>query len=268
MEIKKYTKANREAWNEAVVIHRKSRKINLIEEFKKPGCSTLDEIITQKLLKIGLEGKSVCQVCCNNGRELLSLINLGARDGVGFDISDEAIDDANKLKEISGLNCEFVRTDVYDIKEKYFGEFDLVYISIGAICWLPDLMKLFKIVSSLLKVGGALVMYEQHAITNVIALPSEKEYNPDDPLMVCYPYFRKEPLENSEGFDYYGKTKYKAKTSYEFSHTMGDIISSIAANGLVLQEFIEYRHDISTLFEHLGPDSKLPLSYILISSKK
>lgn len=67
----------------------------------------------------------------------MSLINIGAESGVGFDISDEAIKEANELKEISGLNCDFIRTDVYDIDEKYNNRFDLVYISIGQFSTTP-----------------------------------------------------------------------------------------------------------------------------------
>lgn len=267
MDLKKYTEANREAWNEAVVIHRRGSKINLSEEFKKPGYSTLDGIITEKLRKIGLENNTVCQICCNNGRELLSLISLGAKDGVGFDISDEAIEEANQLRDISGLNCEFIRTDVYDIGGEYKNKFDLVYMSIGALCWLPDLKKLFEIVSRLLKNPGILVIYELHSITSTLAIPSEKEYDTHDPLKIRYPYFRSEPIISNDGFDYVGKTTYKAKTSYDFVHTLGYIISSIAKSGLVIEDFTEYPHDISGLFEHLEPDCKLPLSYIIVGRK-
>lgn len=267
MDLKKYTEANREAWNEAVVIHRRGSKINLSEEFKKPGYSTLDGIITEKLKIIGLDNKSVCQICCNNGRELLSIVNLGAKNGIGFDISDEAIDEANRLRDISGLDCRFIRTDVYDIGREYDNNFDLVFVSIGALCWLPDLDRLFGIASRLLKNTGTLVIYELHPITSTLAIPSEKEYNSNDSLKICYPYFRSEPIVSDDGFDYVGKTSYKAKTSYDFVHTLGYIISSIAKSGLVIEDFTEYPHDISGLFEHLEPDCKLPLSYIIVGKK-
>jgi SAM-dependent methyltransferase len=267
MELKKYTNANREAWNQAVVIHRKGRKIDLVEEFRKPGYSTLDEVITGKLNDIGLTDKSVCQICCNNGRELLSLLNLGANDGVGFDISDQAIAEANELREASRLNCQFVRSDAYDINEEYANRFDLVYISIGALCWLPDLERLFAIVAGMLKPAGKLVIYEKHPITDTIAIPSEEAFDPADQLKVVYDYFRTEPLVSDHGFDYVGKTTYQGKTNYDFMQTIGYIITSIARNNLVIEEMTEFRHDISEIFEHLGNDSKLPLSYILIAHK-
>jgi len=126
MDIKKYTEANREAWNEVIPIHQKSHSRNLKHEFTKKGYSVLDEIETALLKDIGLKGKNVAHLCCNNGRELLSIINIGAASGVGFDISDEAIREANELRELCELNCDFVRTDVYDIDDKYTNSFDLV----------------------------------------------------------------------------------------------------------------------------------------------
>ena len=267
MDIKKYTEANRQAWNEAIVIHRRGAKVNLIDEFKKPGYSTLDEVVTEKLERLGLENKSVCQICCNNGRELLSIINLGARDGVGFDIADEAVTEANQLRDISGLDCQFVRGDIYDIGEKYKDKFDLVFISIGALCWLPDLKRLFGIAADMLKTSGALLIYELHPITYIFAAPGEKDFDPGAPLKVCNPYFQTEPVISSEGFDYVGKTTYKAKPSYDFPHTFGHILTSIANSGITIEEVTEYNHDISALFEHLGRDSKIPLSYTLVGKK-
>ena len=267
MDIKKYTEANREAWNEAIVIHRKGAKINLFEEFKRPGYSTLDDIITEKLKMIGLDNKSICQVCCNNGRELLSIINLGAKDGVGFDISDEAVSEANQLRDIAGLKCEFVRGDIYDIGNKYGNKFDLVFFSIGALCWLPDLDRLFKIVADMLKDNGILLIYELHPITYLFAAPGEKDFDQENPLKVCNPYFQSEPIVSSEGFDYVGKTIYKAKPSFDFLHTFGNILTSIANSGITIEEVTEYNHDISDLFEHLGPESNIPLSYTLVGKK-
>jgi len=268
MDLKQYTSVNREAWNEGIRVQRKSRSENLVEEFKKLGYSTLDETITAKLLQIGIKDKTVCQLCCNNGRELLSLLNLGVGYGVGFDIADEAIDEANQLNESAKLNCEFVRTDIYDISESYFGKFDLVYISIGALCWMPDLERFFEITNKLLKPGGYVVIYEMHPITNTIAITTEKNFTDNDTLKICYKYFRRGTLVCNDGIDYVGKTTYKAKTSYDFAQQLGEIITAMAQSGIRIEQLMEYQHDISCQFEHLGSDSKLPLSYYLFGRKE
>ncbi len=270
-DIKKYTDANREAWNEATLIHQKARlkkKIDYKKEFSQKGYSTLDEYATAKLKEIGLEGKRVAQVCCNNGQETLSLVNLGAKSAVGFDISDEAIKEAKGLAEISGLNCEFVRADVYDIGEEYFDSFDLIFITIGALGWMPDLFKYFSIVSKMLHTGGHLMIYEHHPFCYLLAMNDEEEFVPNDPLKIVYSYFRTEPWVGNDGIDYIGGTKYEAKTSYDFTHTLTKVINSIAGNGIRIKEFIEYGHDISMGFPEHEKEGKVPLSYILIGVKE
>ncbi|HKA55002.1 MAG TPA: class I SAM-dependent methyltransferase, partial [Candidatus Binatia bacterium] len=146
MERSRYTAANRLAWNEAAPIHRRQRFARLLADFRRPGYGCLDAVETAKLREIGLAGKAVAQLCCNNGQELLSIKNLGAGRCVGFDISDDFIAQARELAAAGGIACEFVRTDVYDIPPDYHGAFDLVYITIGALCWMPDLAPFFHLV--------------------------------------------------------------------------------------------------------------------------
>ncbi|MCK4572920.1 MAG: methyltransferase domain-containing protein, partial [candidate division Zixibacteria bacterium] len=139
MDIKKITGANRAAWNQATPVHQRARGDDLKTEFARPGYSTLDDTITALLTKLDLNGKRVAQVCCNNGRETISLVNMGAVSAVGFDISDAAIKEAQELASIANVDCRFVRTDAYDIGPEWNNQFDLIYISIGAISWMPNL---------------------------------------------------------------------------------------------------------------------------------
>ncbi len=75
---RQFTDANRHAWDEAAPMHGKINQTRLLEAFSKPGYSTLDDHCIDRLNEIGVQGKSIAQLCCNNGRELLSLKNLGA----------------------------------------------------------------------------------------------------------------------------------------------------------------------------------------------
>jgi len=268
MNYKKITEANREAWNEVTPIHQKNRKENLKELFKQKGFSTLDKIITDKLMNIGLDGKSAGQLCCNNGRETLSLLNLGVKTAVGFDISDEAIKEARELAEIAGLKCGFVCSDVYDIAPDHFGKYDLIFITIGALSWLPDLHRFFGIVSKMLKPRGELVIYEQHPFLYVFATEGDDEYDPEIPNKIAFSYFRKEPWADDCGIDYIGKTTYDAKTNYSYTQTVSDIINAIVKNGISLDEFIEYPHDITEIYDKLENGDNLPRCYIISGHKE
>ena len=75
---REFTDANREAWDQAAPVHEKINQARLLEAFSKPGYNTLDQHSLDRLKEIGVQGKSISQLCCNNGRELLSLKNLGA----------------------------------------------------------------------------------------------------------------------------------------------------------------------------------------------
>jgi SAM-dependent methyltransferase len=267
MDIKKYTEANRAAWNEVTPIHQKARKVDLKSSFATPGFSTLDETITGKLLQLGIKGKKTAQLCCNNGRETISMVNIGAAEAVGFDISDEAIREAEQLAKIAGISCRFVRADVYDIDDSYNNQFDLVLITIGALYWLPDLSKFFKIVRGMLNESGRVVIYESHPFTNMLAIENEKEFDKEDPLKIVHTYFREEPWIDDEGIDYIGKTIYKSKTNYGWAYKLSDIFNSIIESGLIIREFHEYRTDISDHLAHLDSDCKAPLSYLLVAGK-
>lgn len=120
-----FTDANREAWDEAASVHARINQAKLLEAFAKPGHSTLDDHCLVRLEEIGFEGKAVAQLCCNNGRDLLSLRNLGAGHCVGFDASTEFIGQARALARLTGHeDVEFVVTDVYDIAAEKAGPYD------------------------------------------------------------------------------------------------------------------------------------------------
>ncbi len=268
MDGKDYTQANRVAWNEVAPIHRRTCGCDLRAEFTRPGYSTLDELVTGKLLQLGLQGKRVAQLCCNNGRELLSLVNLGACSGVGFDISDAFIAEADELRDIAGLDCSFVRTDALDIDSAAYEPFGLVYISIGALCWIPHLDEFFRIVAGLLESGGHLLIYEMHPVVNMLAFPGDENFVPEHPARMANPYFTKEVMCYTDGLDYYGGEQYEASPKYEFVHTLSDIMNAILRNGMQLLCLEEYPHDISNLLGFLGENNHLPLSYILTARKQ
>lgn len=268
MKLKEITEANRKAWNEVTPIHQKHRKVNLKKAFSIKGFSVLDTFEKSYLDKIGLKGKKVAQLCCNNGQETLSLVNYGAESAVGFDISDLAIEEANELQKISGLNCEFVRTDVYDIGEEWFDKFDAIYITIGAIAWLPDVESFFKIVNKMLKKGGDLLLYDTHPFCYLLAFPGAEDFDENHPKEAKYSYFRTEPWIDNSGVDYIGGTTYDATTSYDYSLTFSKVINAILNAGIMIYELQEYDHDISNAFAHLENDKMIPKSYILHGRKK
>lgn len=260
MNFKKYTEANRKAWNQVGPIHEDIKK-EAKKAFLEPGYSCLDETVAKALREAGIEGKDVAQVCCNDGVETLSLKNLGAASCTGFDISDEAIQAAERLAEQSGIACEFVRTDIYEIPEKYNTKFDIVYISVGALVWFPDLKGFFDVVSRLLREGGALIVYEMHPVLNMM------DEEADD-FRIKHSYFIDGPRVYDDGLTYLGNDNYDSSPTYNFDPTLSQMINATISAGLNLRRFDEFDHDQSALFEHLEDSNiKIPMSYLLIAKK-
>ena len=268
MQRAEYTSANRRAWNEAAPVHDRHRLTQVIAEFDQPGHNCLSVAVTQILKQIGLEGKSVAHLCCNNGKELLSIKNLGAARCVGFDISDNFVEQASQLAQSSGVPCEFVRTDVYDIPSLYDDDFDIVYISVGTLGWMPDIKAFFRVVSRILKPGGWAAVYEMHPIIDMF-----ESDDPNDPPELQHSYFRTIPYieDNSveyNGMDYNGANVYQSSPSYWFHHKLSDVIDACLAASLELRSFQEYDHDISGVFARFEQMKvRLPLSYTLITQK-
>lgn len=124
--LKKYTEANRIAWNEVMPKHQQAAKAKWDSAFMQPGFVCLSDVELDQLQRLGVKDKDVVHLCCNNGIELLSLKNLGANQCMGFDIYDEAIKEANERAERSKIECQFIRSDVYEIGAEYENLFDIV----------------------------------------------------------------------------------------------------------------------------------------------
>ena len=263
MEFKEYTESNRKAWNQATGFHQEAKQGRFFKAFETPGFSSLDPLITAKLRAIGLKGKRVAQLCCNDGRETLSLRNLGAASSVGFDISDAAIAEAQKLTKTSGIESEFVRSDIYDIPHSYDGQFDLIYISIGVFGWMPNLVGFFEVAARLLQSGGEILIYEQHPFCEIF-----DPENRDNPLKIANSYFNEKPIADDAGMDYWGNKEYRGAVSYWFAHPLSEIMTAMLQQRIVIVSFDEYSHDISSLWEQIEKTGKrLPLSYILHGRK-
>lgn len=264
MQDNDYIEANRRAWNQVAPIHAVANQERLLHRFAEPGFSVLDEYETAKLRQIGVEGKAVAQLGCNNGRELLSIKNMGAGRCVGFDIAEEFIKQAQALNEAARQDCEFVASNVYEIGKSYNQAFDLVFITIGVLSWMPDISAFFAVVARLLKPHGHLLIYEMHSFLNMLDAPEET----DNPLQIALSYFNPAATEDITNLDYYQGTKYDALPKYWFAHPLSAIITALIANEIKIAAFEEYAHDISALFKPIEHYQRMPLSYILIGEKQ
>ena len=128
-----YTLANRLAWNEVAPRHTAHNNRELFARFSEPGYINLRGEVLAALKRVGVTGKDVIQLCCNNGSETLSLRNMGAARCVGVDAAEEFLSHGRQLIELAGAGDQvtLIHSDVYELPDELSGSFDLVLITIG-----------------------------------------------------------------------------------------------------------------------------------------
>ena len=264
--MEKYIEGNKAAWEEAFDNRDASWGADITERMQKEEYPFFEKEMVDVLKNIDTEGKTIGQFCCNNGRELLSLVKNGkALKGVGFDIAENQVAFANdKAKELN-LPCKFEAVNIYDIDDRYKERFDIVIITIGALCWFEDLNRFFEIVSKCMKSGAVIVLNEQHPCANMLATEGDDEFDPEHRMECHFSYFEHEWTGNG-GMYYMTLKSYHSKTFTDFTHSMSEIITGMCSNGIAVTGLREFDHDISggfTAIDHSG----YPLSMILQGKK-
>lgn len=261
-----YFESNKAAWEEAFSRRIKGWGDDNARRLRDEKAPYLDARLQLELGAVGTAGKEVAQFCCNNGRELLSLMHLGAASGTGFDIAENMITKARETAGEAGINnCAFVACNILDIPETYTASFDLVLFTIGAVTWFKDLKPLFDKVALCLRPGGTLLIEDDHPFVGMIPLPGEPAFDGEHLNQLAYPYFRDDPWIENEGIGYISGN-YPSKTFTSYSHTMADIINGAIASGFRIQKLVEFDESVGVAQAY---DKKgLPLSYLLRADKK
>ena len=224
-------KANMENWDDRVDVHKESEFYD-VEGFLK-GRQTLDPI---ELEEVGdVSDKSLLHLMCHLGIDTLSWARLGAV-ATGVDFSEKAIRLAEDLSDQIGVAARFIASDIYKLPEVLDGEFDIVFTSGGVLTWLPDLEKWAKIVARYVKRGGFFYIREFHPASYVLDDDEGVEE-----LRLRYPYFPSGPMRFEEGGTYADSSSdVKSAVTYEWSHSLSEIINSIIDAGLRVDFFNEF----------------------------
>lgn len=258
---------NLRAWNEVAPRHAQLNFERTRDTIASSSGHYLDADFRDYLVTaVGLEGKTVAQFNCNNGRELISAVQLGARKGYGFDFSKEFLEQARILASVSDADVEFVETNIYEMPRAFDAQADILILTSGALCWMPDLRGYFEVARRVLRPGGALVIYETHPFLEMFKL--DRERSPGESLVPHYSYFMNEPVKSTNGLDYYSNTVYGKEVVYWYHHTISEIMQSIIDAGFAIRRFREFEHDSDSGYASIRElEIKLPMSYLLHASK-
>lgn len=181
-----------------------------------------------------LAGLDVLHLQSHIGVDGVVMARAGARVTCA-DYSATALGRARELAARIGVTIETVETDARALPASLHGRFDLVYATIGAICWIDDIDLWMRQVALALRPGGRLVMVELHPIYQMF-----DELSPD---IVCdFPYGGGQPMTYSGTGSYADPTSTVESTTTCYAHSIGEVVMGGLRAGLsteLLEEHTE-----------------------------
>jgi hypothetical protein len=216
-----------------------------------------------------IAGKRLVHLQCHIGLDTLSWARRGAEVS-GLDFSVPAVSAATSLAASLGIDASFVVSDVYDAVSAFGGQqFDVVYTGIGALVWLPSVVRWASVVSSLLTTGGFLYLVEGHPVAQIL--------DDSSGLRVAHDYFDSAGRVEDYPYTYTDGPALSHTVSVEFQHGIGSVITALAEAGMRIEFVHEYDFEAFQRFDSLerGADglyrypagqARVPMMYSLRAS--
>ncbi len=227
---------NQANWNDRARTHMSGNYYGVNELITNP--ESISAELAQDIHRFGnLNGKSVIHLQCHLGTDTIGFARRGAKRVVGLDLSDTSLEFAKDIAAKSGVTVEFVHSNVYDARENVEGSFDLVYTSLGVLCWLPDIEKWAETIVSLMAPGGCFFIRDDHPMFMTIG------DDVSNGLKIEQSYFQlDQPLTWEDETSYIlddNAPKIKAKRNHQWNHSIGEIITALIRAGLTIDSVEE-----------------------------
>jgi SAM-dependent methyltransferase len=258
-ETRRLHELNRVAWDQAAARYTEWHDATVA--FINEGKANLEPAEREHLGDLRAVQRAI-HLQCASGKDTLSLLNLGAAEAVGVDISAVHIKNARALVEATRKNAHFVQADVLDTPASLDGTADLVYTGKGALTWLHDIAGWASVVARLLAPGGRLFVHDGH--------PAIWLFDPQATTvqLVKRPrYFQLVETSTSWPAQYVGDVGNAPMV--ERSWTLGEVVTAVARAGLVVERLTEHAEDYWDGFPHLADSEKglIPLTFSLLARK-
>ena len=261
--------ANRANWDDRVPIHVASAFYDVEGWLAAPHGPRQRELDA-----LGdVAGLDLVHLQCHFGLDTLAFAHAGARV-TGLDFSAPAVTEATRLAARAGLadRARFVEADVLDAAAALSpATFDVVYVSLGALCWLPSIERWAAQVAALLRPDGRLYLHDVHPLAWALA---------DDDVRVEHGYFEEgAPFVDDSDVTYTdGDATVAHSRSYEWNHSIGEIVNAVVGHGLAVERLVEHDWTVWQRFPWLvetGPHRweapadhpRLPLTFTLLARR-
>jgi SAM-dependent methyltransferase len=204
----------------------------------------LDELIKAEVGDVN--GKALVHLLCHIGTDTLSWRLLGAQI-TGVDISPESIKYAQRIANQSGLEATFITADVMELMDQVKTTYDIVFASTGVLSWIPNIERFAVTVRQLLKPGGFFYLHDGHPFRDNILGETE-----NGETIIKNDYFYTGFREYESFTDYTVKDLEIPAKSYEWSWTLGDVVTAFCQAGMR----IAFLHEFSQNFYYGYEDER------------
>ena len=171
----------------------------------------------------GVDGLDVLHLQCHLGCDAVTMARRGARV-TGVDFSPTALHRLRELAQRCGVEVATIEADSRSLPHDLDASFDLVYATIGVLCWIDDLASWMTGVARVLRPGGTLVLVELHPLLTMV--------DTLDPLVLDFPY------TDDGGHVFSGTGSYANRdadvdwTTTQFAHSLGEVVTCARVAGL------------------------------------
>jgi 2-polyprenyl-3-methyl-5-hydroxy-6-metoxy-1,4-benzoquinol methylase len=210
-----------------------------------------------------LKGKKIVNLLGSNGNKAVAFALLGA-DVTVIDYSSENERYAIELAKEAGVNIRYVLSDVLQMPEEELSHaYDIVLMENGILHYFKQLEPLFQVVSTLLHQGGKLVLQDFHPVSTKLISSKGTTANIRK-HKVTGDYFDTSLKEKEVSFSKFldrERTDVADKVLLR-EWTLGEIITSIANNGLYVRTLEELPNQSSDVF-----DKGIPKTFTIVAEK-
>lgn len=187
-----------------------------------------------------VKGKRIANLLGSCGKKAVPLSILGA-DVTIVDISEDNKKYAMEIAKEAGVNLTYIVSDFLELNnDEMYNEFDIVYLEGGILHYFSDINEFSKKIYALLKIGGKLVLNDFHPIRKVFKV-RDIFMDRDDALELTGDYFENTLQIGEVAYEKY----FPENEQIEFPKcllrywTMGEIISSFASAGFIIDKLVE-----------------------------
>ena len=151
---------NRASWDQLAAIHGQDAYYDA--QALCGGASSLipeEEAALASAFGADVAGKRLLHLQCHLGFDAITFARRGA-DVTGVDFSTVALEKARALAVRCNVQVDWVCADVLELPEDLNSSFDVVWATLGVVCWIADLSAWMRAVSAVLAPGGKLVLID------------------------------------------------------------------------------------------------------------